>query len=213
MTPDEKIELIDVLTAALSVYGQVVTPMSAEVWLAALDPFPIADVRRALSAHVRNPDVGQYPPKPADVVRAINGATGENAAWAWAKVARAARSVGGYQTVAFDDPAIHAAIEGLGGWVWLCEQAERELAFIAKRFEALYASARSRVREQSYPRYLIGRTEAENRSNGHPHAGKVALIGDPARCAMVIEHGRDNAPGVTMQHALQHVAARLGHDA
>jgi hypothetical protein len=213
MTPDEKIRLVDVLTAALSVYGQVLTPMSTEVWLAALDPFPIAEVSAALSAHIRNPDVGQYPPKPADVVRALNGATGDNAAWAWAKVARAARSVGGYRTVAFDDPGIHAAVEALGGWVWLCEQPERELPFIAKRFEALYGSARARVREQSYPRYLIGRTEAENRSNGHPHLDKVALIGDIRRCAEVIEHGREGPPGTTLMHALQHVAARLGHDA
>lgn len=119
MNAQDKLRLIDVLTAAFSIYPNVkLTPMATELWLAALDPFDIRAVQEALSAHVRNPDVGQYPPKPADVVRHLQGASGESAAWAWAKVDRAARTVGGYASVAFDDPAIHLAIEGLGGWCW-----------------------------------------------------------------------------------------------
>lgn len=192
MSPDDRRAIAEALTAAMAIYRHNITPQEIRLWIAALADFDARDIVRALGAHLRDPDVGQYQPKPADVVRNLRGGSAANAAWAWAEVQRAARSVGGYATVVFSDPGIHSAIEALGGWVWLCEQPERELPFIAKRFEALYTSARQHA--GSHPRALIGRTEAENRSNGHPHRGTPVLIGDRATCLVVHQTGREGGP-------------------
>jgi len=59
-------------------------------------------------------------PKIADIVRMIDGSTQSAAATAWAKVMRAVGSVGQYQSLAFDDPVIHLAIDETGGWISLC---------------------------------------------------------------------------------------------
>jgi hypothetical protein len=54
---------------------------------------------------------------------------------AWDRVLEAIREHGGYQTVKFDDAAIHAAIRSCGGWVALCEQdAEQMITWTKKAF-------------------------------------------------------------------------------
>lgn len=194
MNADDQRAVAEALTATMALYGRTITLPEIRLWLAALGDFSAEQIRHALGVHIRDPDVGQYQPKPADIVRAVRGGTAANAAWAWAEVARAARSVGGYATVVFSDPGIHLAIEGLGGWVWLCEQPEKELPFIAKRFESLYASARQRLGTSGHPRALIGRVEADNRANGHQHRGAPVFIGDRTTCLTVLKTGRDGGP-------------------
>lgn len=194
MTPDDRRAVAEALTATMALYRHSITPQEIRLWIAALADFAAEDIRRALSCHIRDPDVGQYQPKPADIVRNLRGGTATNAAWAWTEVERAARRVGGYESVVFSDPAIHLAIEGLGGWVWLCEQPEKDLPFIARRFEALYASARQRAATSGHPRVLIGRNEADNRSNGHTYRGTPVLIGDRATCLLVHQTGREGGP-------------------
>jgi len=52
---------------------------------------------------------------------------------AWDRVLEAIREHGGYQTVKFDDPAIHAAIRSCGGWVALCEQPTEQMVTWTKK--------------------------------------------------------------------------------
>ncbi len=52
---------------------------------------------------------------------------------AWDRVLEAIREHGGYQTVKFDDPAIHAAIRSCGGWVALCEQETEQMITWTKK--------------------------------------------------------------------------------
>ena len=193
MNADDQRAVAEALTATMALYGRTITLPEIRLWIAALGDFSAEEIRHALGVHIRDPDVGQYQPKPADIVRAVRGGSASNAAWAWAEVARAARSVGGYATVVFSDPGIHLAVEALGGWVWLCEQPEKELPFIAKRFEALYASARQHA-GAGHPRALIGRVEADNRANGHPNHSRPVLIGDLTACLSVLKTGRDGGP-------------------
>ena len=63
-------------------------------------------VADALNRHAVNPDNGQFLPKPADIVRLINGNTVDRALVAWSTVERAIRSTGPYQSVVFDSPEI-----------------------------------------------------------------------------------------------------------
>lgn len=52
---------------------------------------------------------------------------------AWDRVLEAIREHGGYQTVRFDDPAIHAAVRSCGGWVALCEQSTEQMVTWTKK--------------------------------------------------------------------------------
>lgn len=85
--------------------------------LKSLKHFEWQDVECALNAHIYNPDCGQFFPKPADVVRFIEGSGETRALQAWSKVEQAIKQVGGYQSVVFDDALIHAVLENMGGCI------------------------------------------------------------------------------------------------
>ncbi len=163
------------------------------IWFAALSDFDLTAVRRALSLHVRDPDRGQYPPRPADITRFVEGSTQTQGMAAWAKVERAMRCVGGYQTVVFDDPLIHTVISEMGDWPSLCQTELRELPFRARDFERRYAAYRSMRQNPTCPPSLTGITEAERRTSGLPLPEPV-LIGDTERARRLLSNP---ATGVT----------------
>ena len=69
-------------------YGKDVSQFAADVWWNALKPFDLAAVADAFNRHCVDADRGQFPPKPADVVRLIQGGSKDGAAMAWANRCR-----------------------------------------------------------------------------------------------------------------------------
>lgn len=70
-------------------------PMEAKmIFFKAMEPYPLEVVSRALTATIRDPQRGQYPPKPADLIAQIQGAAGNDGrpgaeeAWAIALTSR-----------------------------------------------------------------------------------------------------------------------------
>jgi len=76
--------------------------------------------------HLMNPDTGQFLPKPADIVRMLGGRTLDRALMAWAKVDKAVRQIGTYESVVFDDALIHRVLHEMGGWVGMGQKTENE---------------------------------------------------------------------------------------
>lgn len=145
---------------------------------AALKDFGIEAVARGFTAHVQNPDNGQYFPKPADIVKIISGTTRDKSFVAWTKVDKAVRMIGSNQSVVFDDLLINKVIDDMGGWIALGEKSEREWPFIAKDFQERYRGyGEKRELPNGCPRKLIGAHEAENERLGFDIAPPV-LIGD-----------------------------------
>ena len=56
-----------------AIYDKPVTPLVLEAWFMALSAYPLEEIETAFGRHLVNPDTGQYPPKPADLVRLIDG--------------------------------------------------------------------------------------------------------------------------------------------
>src|SRR5688572_11086717 len=92
-------------------YGKAISEQLTAIYWQVLKRFELQDVQQALQTHINNPDCGQYFPKPADVVRFIEGSGETRALQAWTKVEQAIIQVGSYQSVVFDDPLIHAVLE------------------------------------------------------------------------------------------------------
>jgi hypothetical protein len=153
-----------------------------------LREYALRDVQRALIAHARDPDRGQYAPKPADVVRLIDGGTEELALIAWAKVDKAVRSVGTYATVVFDDAMIHRVIADMCGWVGLGQKTEDDWPFVAREFEKRYRAYALRRNAGDYPARLAGLCDAVNVSGGYAEAEPV-LIGDQGKALEVMRLG------------------------
>lgn len=142
-------------------YRCQMSKMLMKIYWDVLKPFCWQDVLKAFEAYVKDPDAGQFMPKPADIIRVIRGSSQCQGLQAWTKVERAIRVIGPYRSVVFDDPIIHAVAQEMGGWIKLCFTLQKELPFIAKEFQTRYTSYRYQV-PTCYPSYLTGLNEHQN---------------------------------------------------
>lgn len=198
-------EFKTVLAGVHALYGKELSEFVLGVWWQAMLPFDLAAVRDALNRHCVDPDTGQWMPKPADVVKLIGGRAVDGAMVAWSKAERALRQVGTYETVAFDDPIIHAVLNDMGGWISFGQVQEKELPFFQKEFETRYRGYRVRGRLEHYPAKLIGIADATNGQAGFQE-GRPKLIGDPERAALVLKGG---GQGTGLRIASDFVARKL----
>ena len=63
----------ELLDEVYELHGKTLTDGAKAIFFRSLALYPLDTVRLALSAHVKDPQRGQYPPKPADVIAQIEG--------------------------------------------------------------------------------------------------------------------------------------------
>jgi hypothetical protein len=171
-------------------YKQAMQAMLMELYWVALERFALSAVKQAVQAHVNHPDKGQYMPKPADLLRHLEGSGQAQALRAWSTVAQAIREVGGYSSVVFDDPLIHAVIADMGGWMRLCQILISELPFREHVFVARYRGYLGRP-PADYPRQLIG-TLAHQQTLSQSRVDPVVCIGDRQKARRVYAQGKSS---------------------
>lgn len=208
MQESDKAKFSTLVTEVLAFYRQDVSRFAMTVWWEACKGFDFEQVSKAFNAHAVDPERGQFPPKPADVVKALHGTKTDRARVAWGKAFDAMQRVGAYQSVAFDDPVIHAVIEDLGGWTKLCRSDLNDLSYLEHRFCEAYRAYSGRA-DLVYPARLIGEFEAINRHEGRRVAPPV-LIGNPERAAEVMRLGGTGPKTqITIASAVVPALARL----
>lgn len=200
MQPADSMPFITLIEGVYSFYGKASSTFAADVWWQALKPYDLDAIRDALGRHCVNPDNGQFLPRPADVVRMLEGSTLDSAVTAWTKVDHAVRHVGTYATVAFDDPLIHRCIADMGGWPQLGQKQVDEWPFVAKEFQTRYRGYKSRREIGAYPPVLIGIFDQQNRQQGHADQVPV-MIGAPERVREVVRLGTNRPMLQITQHA------------
>lgn len=199
MTPNDSESFTALVGDVYAFYRQDYSDFAARVWWQAMQPFDFAAVADAFNRHCVNPDAGQFMPKPADIVKMLQGSTQDAALVAWAKLDRAIRTVGTYQSVAFDDPIIHRVVTEMGGWIGFGTKTEDEWPFVRNEFVNRYRGYRTRNEIPEYPPHLIGISEAQNVKNGFS-APAPLLLGDATRAKQVCDGG-SNAPLLTVTPA------------
>jgi hypothetical protein len=184
-------------------YGRNISEILTDLYWQSLKCFEFQDVKRALEAHIHNPDSGQYFPKPADLVRFIDGSGETKALQAWAKVEKTISQVGIYQNVVFDDPLIHAVLEDMGGWVKLCTTLSKELPFRAIEFQKRYMIFVIKPPGR-YPKYCYGLIESVNAHHGYSIKSQL-FVGDPKKAKQVILAGSDTALLINSEDIIKNI--------
>ena len=185
------------MVGVMSFYNKDLSRFAMDVWWNALKPFDLSAVTSAFSRHLINPDSGQFPPKPGDIVKMLSGSTADQATTAWAKVDRAVRQVGTYASVVFDDPLIHRVMHDMGGWLAFGQKTENDWPFVAREFETRYRGFALRGENPDYPKVMIGLSEAYNSRKGFG-IDAPRLIGNAERAVAVMNGGSD-APLLEMR--------------
>lgn len=190
---------LTILTGVADYYGKPLSEGVQQLYWQGLQQYDIEAVEKAMWDHTQNPDNGQFMPKIADLVRAMQGRTQDQASIAWSKVDRAVRVVGTYQDVVFDDPVIHRVIADIGGWIKLGTQTEEEWPFVARNFENRYRGYKLQGSTPEYAPVLLGMANASNAQQGMRQNPPI-LIGDQnkAKATML---GGTNAPLLEMRPA------------
>lgn len=173
------------LSGVYGFYDKEINNFALDLWWNALKQYDLSAITQAFNRHVINTEAGKWLPKPADIIRMLQGSTQDTALRAWAKVDKAVRRVGTYVDVVFDDPLIHRVLHDMGGWIAMGQKAEDEWPFVAKEFENRYRGFRERSEIPSYPPKLIGIANAHNESQGLPLQPYV-MIGDEKSCYQVL---------------------------
>lgn len=180
----------EVVQGVHSFYGRDASAFALDVWWQALQQYDLVAIRDAFGRHCVNPDSGQYPPKPADVVKMLEGSTLDSAVVAWTKVERAVQHVGTYASVVFDDPLIHVVLDDMGGWTPLGLKHIDEWPFVGKEFQTRYRGYRIRRAVPKYPSVLIGIIDAQNSQRGF-EMQVPTFIGIPVFAKKVMLSGTD----------------------
>lgn len=185
----EKRDFGQLIKDVMAYYRQDTSRFILDLWWKACENFEFEQIQVAIQRHVSDPEHGVYPPKVADIARVLQGTSGERAALAWGKVSDAMSRIGAYQDVVFDDPAIHAVIEDMGGWPKLCRTDLKELGYVQHRFGEAHRAYTNRG-QFDYPRRLGG-----DRSPDSEYASKglklpaPAVVGDREKALQVYRLG------------------------
>lgn len=170
-------------------YGKVFSPLLVKLYWQILAPFTLTDVVEAFKHHLQDTEVGQYMPKPADVIRLIKGNNQCQALQGWTKVEQAIRQIGPYRSVVFDDCVIHAVLHEIGGWIKICQTENKQMPFVAKEFQIRFRGYQHK-QVQQYPKYFIGIQEHQNKLQGFEFEDLV-LIGDQIKARAVLNKGQE----------------------
>ena len=190
MNPEDFQKFRDGIAGVMDFYGKSLSSFALDIWWNALNAYDLAVITEAFNRHLANPDTGQFVPKPADIIRMLQGSTQDSALRAWATVDKAVHGVGPYSDVVFDDPLVHRIIHDMGGWIVLCSKLDNEWPFVAKEFENRYRGDKTRDERLDYPAKLIGLITAHNEQKGFSIEPPI-LVGNELKAKNVLHGGSD----------------------
>jgi len=174
------------MTTAGEIYNKTFSKLLLKLYWDSLQKYTYDEVENAIYQHIKSPEVGRYPPKPADIVAVINRGDKNQSLQAWKKVEHAIKHVGSYASVVFDDALIHAVIFDMGGWISLCAMTYRDLPLRAKEFQTRYQEYLQKP-PHHWLSHLIGIFEAHNSCNDDQ---SLQLIGDRDKALQVHANGK-----------------------
>ncbi|MEG2047836.1 MAG: DUF6475 domain-containing protein [Comamonas sp.] len=207
MRQSDRSSFAQLITDVLAYYGKDASRFVLDLWWNACQAFDLEQIEKAMQRHCTDAEHGQFTPKVADIARVLQGTTTDRAAMAWGKVLEAIGAVGAYTDVVFDDPAIHAVVEDLGGWPKVCRTEVKELSYLQHRFQLAHR-AYTESGQFEYQRRLPG-----DRSPDHDYTSRgiplprPALVGDRERAIAVLKNG--SATGKTRISTLPEQAMHL----
>ncbi|WP_133408158.1 DUF6475 domain-containing protein [Parashewanella tropica] len=167
MTDHDKEEFAEIWSATYNLYSKQMTLPTLAIAFEALSHYDIKQIRSGLTSHIQSPEIGAFCPKPADVIKQIEGRGADKASAAWAKVLYAIHHVGAWSSIKFDDLLIHLVIEKIGGWASVCKLKECELSFKQKDFIGHYQFLLNKPIPQSCPTVLKGIVDCQQSKSGH----------------------------------------------
>ena len=165
MHNNEKPQFAKLMWQLGEVYGKDISSSITQIYWEVLRDYALIEVRHAIHLHVVDNEQGQFFPKPANITHWLRNKIKVCALEAWDKVESAIRQVGSYNSVAFDDPYIHIAINRVGGWIYLCNRTYNQLLQVMQHFLSHYERACDNAVNE-FPTHIVGMIEMSDKRLG-----------------------------------------------
>lgn len=180
MTRYDLIVLGELLESISEIYQtkKSITETTILLWFNSLEKYDIETVKQAISMHVQNTENGQFYPKPADILRIIEGSADDKASIAWQALDKAVRTISPHNSINIEDPLTAVIVDRFGGWMKLCNKTETEWKYIENSFKTLHKSLSQRPITPIKTRFL-GLTEHHNQSHHSKTKFDVITIKQP----------------------------------
>jgi hypothetical protein len=166
--------LTKLLIMMANYYREQLSENDIAFWLMDLGNYSFYEVLSAFETWRKTND---RMPKISNIIEIMRGSGEDRALAALIKVEKAMERYGGYTTVVFDDPIIHAVISELGGWIRTCRQTENEFTWWRKDFRERYQHHNRYGLPPDLPPKLLGILDEKNLPLGEKPR-KPEIIGD-----------------------------------
>lgn len=196
MTEADRKDFADLIAGVYAYHRTPVSPAIIGMYWNGCQRWSMEQVRKAIDQLTMDAEAGRFIPKIGDLTRVLEGTSTDRSQIAWGRALEAASDVGAYTDVAFDDAAIHAAIEDLGGWVKFCRSETKELGYLQHRFCESYRAYAGRG-HFGYPAVLIGdRSPDAMFAKRGLRPPTPRLIGNQVRAQLVIQNGGESKSSI-----------------
>lgn len=168
MNDSNKKEFSEIMLAMGEIYNKTLTKTLMGIYFDDLSNFSIDQILKSLKKHRLDPKQGQFFPKPADIMRNIDGerqTSEDRAMLAWMEVEQAIGRVGAYGSLNLEDKQALMAVKHMGSWQQLCHTDRDKLGFKRQEFIANYKALENTPLE-ALPNSLAGIEELSNQRLG-----------------------------------------------
>jgi len=179
----------------LKSYRQECGTFTLNIWWIALHQYDLKKVLNAIGAYCASPEKCKFVPKAGDIVGMITGTKDDRKDLAVLAFSHAIQNVNSYQSVVFDDPAIHhAIIVGFGSWqeFGMFDDAQFKCQEQRRAFLSAYASFNDKT---AYAPRLIGISEQDAVGSGLEYKFDTLYIGERKKALAVESGGRTAISG------------------
>lgn len=176
MTPEDRPRFVELISGMTRTFGREADEATFTGYEMGLGDLTIEAIEEAVMTAMRSHD--HLP-----TVRALRRLTGElsaadRAIIAWGAFEKAVVEQGGYTSVKFDDPVIHATVRNHGGWPRCCQLPASEFdKWLRQDFVKTYTALCSTGISAEAGQPLIGEHDSSNAMNGyHKHVKRPLAI-------------------------------------
>lgn len=148
-------EFTKALTITAALFKESNTSEMIKLYFEILKKYKIEDVKRALIQHL---ETSKYFPKPSELIAFIKAPESieDKANKAWNILLKAISRHGYYDSVQFEDKAIHSCIRAMGGWMQVSDRVPD--TWMHKDFVNFYKS----YQNTTHPDKVTGMIEKQN---------------------------------------------------
>ena len=145
MEKHEQEDFKQTLLGVGELHGKQITPAMTTIYWQAMKGFTLEQFNEGISKHCLDPDSGQFFPKPADIVKQLQGTSKDNARAvedrakiAWSVLMDRVARIGHHGNLELDDKQAIAVVKAMGGWRKLCMITYNDMPWREKEFISLY---------------------------------------------------------------------------